>query len=134
MPYDRALLKKSFQILHAREPHIPKHFYSVFFKLHPEMEAMFHSRNVQELMFARTLVSIIDKVDDAPWLDEQLDALGKRHAKMNIKPEMWQWFQHALMTTFEEIAGDDWTPEIEATWTAALTDITSRVRKAAEVK
>ncbi len=134
MPYDRALLKKSFQILHAREPHIPKHFYTVFFKLHPEMEPMFHSRNVQELMFARTLVSIIDKVDDAPWLDEQLDALGKRHSKLHIQPEMWEWFQHALMTTFEEIGGDDWTPEIEATWTAALTDITTRVRKAAEAK
>ena len=131
MPYDAALLKRSFQVLHAREPHIPRRFYEVFFKLHPTLAPMFHSRGRQELMFAKTLVAIIDRVDDAPWLDEQLHELGKRHASLPLRPEMWEWFRHALMTTFEQIAGEDWTPEVEATWGAALTYITDGVRKSA---
>lgn len=132
MSYDRALLKASFKLLLEREPHIPRHFYEVLFKLHPDMAPLFHSRTRQEAMLAKTLVAIMDRVDDAPWLDEQLALLGKRHQQMPIKPEMWDWFRDSLMITFEEIAGPEWTPEIEAAWTIGLADITAKVRKATE--
>ncbi len=132
MDYDAALIKTSFQILHAREPHIPKRFYEVFFKLHPTVAPMFHGRAQQELMFAKTLVAIIDRIDDAPWLEEQLAEIGARHSKLPLRPEMWIWFQAALMATFEEIAGEDWTPETERAWNGALGYILRRVRAAAE--
>jgi hemoglobin-like flavoprotein len=126
---DADLLRKSWNTIYTREPHLIRRFYDVFFKLHPELRPLFKgSRERQEHMLAKALVAIIDRVEDRPWLVEELEGLANRHRKLGVTAEMYRSFTDSLMVTLEEIAGDEWTPTVEATWSAALDDVVAIVR------
>jgi hemoglobin-like flavoprotein len=124
------LLRTSFQKILEREPHLPRRFYDVLFRLHPQLQPLFKSRSRQEQMLARALVAIVDRFEDRPWVDEQLATLGQKHRALHITDAMYRQFTDALMVTLEEVAGDDWTPEIEAAWTSTLEEMASKMKAA----
>lgn len=76
-------------------------------------------------MLQEALVSILDHLDDAAWLEETLTAMGRKHVDYGVTEEMYDWVGDSLLTTISEVAGDDWSPELEEAWKQAYAAIAS---------
>ena len=121
---DAALLKSSFSRILEKEHALPRRFYAKLFDMHPELRRFFvGAQPQQEQMLARALVAMVDRFDDAPWIEEQLSQLGQRHARYGITPAMYKPFGDALLATLAEVAGPDWTPQVAAAWSEAFIEI-----------
>jgi hemoglobin-like flavoprotein len=79
---------------------------------------------VQQKMLQDAIVAVVDHVEDAAWLQEQLFAMGRRHKDYNVTPEMFGWVGESLLATLAEIAGPAWSPEIAQAWADAYGAIT----------
>jgi hemoglobin-like flavoprotein len=127
MALDVTLLRSSFALVLERNPTLTARFYEVLFARYPQVKPLFgrNARAKQEEMLAKALVAVMDHLEDAPWLKEQLGALGKKHTEYGVTTEMYGWVGDALLTTLAEAAGKDWTPAMLANWTEAYGAITS---------
>jgi hemoglobin-like flavoprotein len=123
------LLRTSFATVVEREPDLTHRFYDRLFALHPEAEPLFHRRprETQEKMLTGALVAALDHLEDAPWLAEQLGALGAKHVDYGITPEMYAWVGDALLATLADVAGPDWNDELGREWGALYGAISSRM-------
>ncbi|HEY4027883.1 MAG TPA: globin domain-containing protein [Candidatus Dormibacteraeota bacterium] len=119
------LLRTSFQMVIERQPNLTRIFYEVLFARHPEARQLFFRKTieVQEQMLAETLSTAVDHLEDGPWLQSRLAELGSRHAEYGVTEEMYGWVAEALLAALARVAGDDWTPDVEAAWGDALTAI-----------
>lgn len=118
---DADVLRDSFALVVARRPDVAHRFYEVLFVRHPAAEGLFrrNGRTRQERMLAEALGAVIEFADDPAWLKANLTALGAKHAGYGVADEMYDWVGASLLATFAEIAGSDWTPDVERAWTAA---------------
>ena len=131
---DAALLRSSFSLILAREHGLAAKFYEILFRRNPELKRLFVGDRVhQEQMLARALVAMVDRIDDAPWIEDQLSQLAKRHARYGVTPEMFRPFGEALLATLAEVAGKDWTPEVAAAWSEAFVEMTRLMLKGAGI-
>lgn len=115
------LLRTSFALVVEREPEVTHRFYDVLFRKYPAVQPLFgrHSRPDQERMLRDMLVAVMDHLEDGPWLQSQLGALGAKHSQYGVRSEMYAWVGDSLLETLKEVAGDAWTPELAAAWTDA---------------
>lgn len=127
------LLRESFEMVGLRAPDLSHRFYVNLFRLHPQTREMFPiaRRGQQENMLTQALVAVMDHLDDAPWLTSTLHHLGARHVDYGVTLEMYGWVGATLLTTLREIAGDDWTPELEDAWGAAYWAIADLMKEGA---
>ena len=80
------------------------------------------SRNApekQQKMLQDAIVAVVDHVEDASWLKQTLTAMGAKHASYGVTSEMYGWVGASLLATLAEIAGPEWTPEVEKAWSDA---------------
>jgi hemoglobin-like flavoprotein len=122
MALDVGALRNSFGMVIERQPELTKVFYQELFVRHPEARPLFSRKpmEAQERMLAETLVAALDHLEDPAWLSERLAELGSRHAEYGVTVEMYGWVAEALLTTLEDVAGEDWTPSYEEAWRNAL--------------
>src|SRR3954466_13670377 len=113
------LLRSSFELVLQRNPDLTERFYEILFLRYPQVQPLFsrNGRTQQAKMLASALGAVIDHLEDASWLTEQLGALGTRHLDYGVTREMYDWVGDALLRTLAEVAADDWTAELEAAWT-----------------
>lgn len=118
MALNTDLLRTSFDLVVSREPNLTKRFYDVLFSRYPQVQPLFgrNSREQQETMLRDALVAVMDHLDDAPWLEQTLAALGAKHVDYGVTREMYDWVGDALLATLAESAGDAWTPELAGAW------------------
>ncbi|APR82225.1 flavohemoprotein [Minicystis rosea] len=117
-----ALLRRSFELIAERAPDLTHRFYEILFARHPEVRLLFgrnNTRLVQEEMLSRALGAVMDHLDDAPWLAETLGSLGDKHVAYGVTNEMYSWVGDALVAALAEVAGEEWTPEVERAWIEA---------------
>jgi len=127
------LLRSSFELVLERSPNLTHRFYEILFTKYPQAKPLFsrNSREQQEKMLAASLVAVIDHLEDAPWLEQQLGAIGVKHVEYGVTDDMYPWVGDALITTLAEVAGADWTEEHAKEWAAAYGAITSMMLKGA---
>lgn len=115
------LLRESFALVVARQPQLINRFYARLFGRYPQAEALFgrNSRQAQEQMLSGALVAVLDHLEDSPWLSQTLAGLGAKHEGYGVSREMYGWVGESLLATLAEVAGEDWSPELEAAWTEA---------------
>jgi len=115
------LLRSSFALVVEREPEVTRKFYDVLFAKYPAAKPLFasRSRGDQERMLRDMLVAVIDHLEDGPWLQSQLAALGQKHVGYGVRPEMYAWVGESLLATLAAVAGPAWTPELNQAWTDA---------------
>lgn len=121
MSLDAELLKSSFALVVDREPQFTARFYELLFERHPEARPLFNRNDPakQQQMLQEALVAVLDHLDDAPWLRDTLGALGFQHADYGVTEPMYEWVGASLLATLEEIAGNDWSPEMAEAWGGA---------------
>src|SRR5689334_20191751 len=104
------VLRESFELVVGRAPDLTGRFYDALFERHPELRGMFgrNSRDTQERMLASALAAVIDRLEDAPWLQQTLGGLGAKHRGYGVSDEMYDWVGEALLATLSGAAGDQW--------------------------
>ncbi|MGK7876213.1 MAG: globin domain-containing protein, partial [Xenococcaceae cyanobacterium] len=65
-------------------------------------------------------------------LQENLKGLGARHVKYGALPEHYPLVGNALLTTFEQYLGSDWTEEVKQAWVDAYGAITKLMLEGAD--
>ena len=121
MGLNAELLRGSFDLVVEREPHFTTRFYEILFERYPQAQPLF-TRNEpakQQEMLKEALVAVLDHLEDAPWLSENLGALGAKHEEYGVTEPMYGWVAASLLATLQEVAGEDWSPELAAAWTDA---------------
>jgi hemoglobin-like flavoprotein len=82
-------------------------------------------------MLTEALVAVLDHLEDAPWLESELQSLGAKHLDYGVTPEMYGWVGDALLRTLAEAAGSAWTPELQAAWAEAYGAIAGLMQRGA---
>lgn len=123
MALDVETVRASFDLAMRGNPAIVPRFYEILFDRHPQLRALFGARSVgggQTGMVTEAIVSVVDHLDNAPWLAEELSRLGARHVAYGVRDEMYEWVGEALLAALAEAVGHRWTPRMDAAWRAAL--------------
>lgn len=121
MALDVPLLRESFWLVIERQPELTRAFYDTLFEKYPAARELFgrNSRHRQEAMLRDALVAVLDHLEDAPWLERELGALGDKHVGYGVTPEMYGWVADALLTTLAQVAAERWNDALADAWTEA---------------
>lgn len=121
MSLDIPALRESFELVAAREAQITKRFYEILFERYPAARPLFSRKALehQAKMLQEALVAVVDHLENAPWLEETLKAMGKTHLDYEVTEEMYPWVGECLLATFVEIAGPAWKPAYTDAWSTA---------------
>jgi hemoglobin-like flavoprotein len=132
MSLNVSLLRSSFELVVERQPRLVHRFYEILFERYPQVKPLFgrNSAAKQEEMLTGALVAVIDHLEDAPWLTNTLGELGKKHDGYGVTREMYNWVGASLLATLAEVAGKDWSPQLEGAWTEAYGAIVSLMNPA----
>jgi hemoglobin-like flavoprotein len=122
MALQTALLRNSFALVVEREPELTRRFYGVLFSRYPELAPLFSPsrQREQEKMLAQALVAVLDHLEDNAWLTQQLAALGARHVGYGVTEPMYGQVAECLLVALAQVAGPDWSDEIQQAWSDAL--------------
>lgn len=118
MSLDVEALRGSFELVVERSPDVVHRFYEILFSRYPQVRPMF-SRNApaqQEKMLTQALAAVLEHLEDAPWLESQLSAMGAKHVSYGVGDEMYAWVGECLVAALKDAAGEAWTPRIEKAW------------------
>jgi hemoglobin-like flavoprotein len=131
---DVHLLKESFALVITRCPDFAHRLYDVLFARYPRTKALFTREidSVQERMLSDVLLAVVDHLDDPPWLEANMTVLGSRHVAYGVTDEMYDWFGESLLATLAEIAGADWTLELERAWADAYGRVAALMKRGAK--
>jgi hemoglobin-like flavoprotein len=121
------LLRESFDVVASANPKFITRFYEILWERYPQTQPMFPAgnRDRQAEMLTGALVAVLDHLEDAPWLQETLGALGTKHVEYGVTREMYDWVGASLLATLAEVAGPNWNPELNAAWAEAYGAIVS---------
>ena len=127
MALNVGLLRESFEVVATANPRFTTRFYEILFERHPQARPLFPANGMarQAEMLSAALVAVLDHLEDAPWLEETLGALGAKHVGYGVTREMYDWVGASLLATLAEVAGPAWTPELQAAWGEAYGAIVS---------
>ncbi len=125
-------LLASLDRLSGHETELVQQFYALFFERHPEVTKLFgeHSLSEQEEMVRETLVSLVAYVEKEPWLQTNLEALGKSHAEYGVEDPLYDWMVECMLDALEQILGADSRDEYAPAWRSALGHLTGVMRAA----
>ena len=129
---DPALLLASLERLAGHEPHLVQCFFELFFGRHPEVRELFgeHGISEQEEMIRETLASVLAHLDDEPWLDGNLEAMGKSHREYGVEDPMYDDFLACMLEALARVTGDEWDHRRAEAWRRALERLTDVMRRA----
>ncbi|MDB4986507.1 MAG: putative bacterial hemoglobin [Myxococcaceae bacterium] len=114
-------LRSSFELVLERQPQLTPRFYEILFERYPQVKPLFgrNATSTQAEMLQSALVAVLDKIEDASWLEQTLGAMGAKHLDYGVTDEMYGWVGASLLAAIGEAAGSDWSPELERAWADA---------------
>ncbi len=105
-----------------------KRFYENLFHREPELRAMFRADlSGQGMRFMSTLKTIVVALKDKEVLHSELKPLGEGHANLGVVAANFVPMGEALIDTFREILGREFTPEMENAWRKAYVEISKEM-------
>ncbi|NOZ11321.1 MAG: PAS domain-containing protein [Gammaproteobacteria bacterium] len=126
------LLESSFAALAPRGEELTKRFYAVLFEQYPEVKPLFAhtspSEQQKKLLSALTLV--VNSLRKPEQLVAALTKLGAKHQQYGAEAAHYQAVAETLLNVMAEMAGELWTDEVAAAWTAALDTVAQTMLKA----
>ncbi|MFJ8474962.1 globin domain-containing protein [Kitasatospora sp. NPDC094011] len=119
MTLDPVLVKRSFAAVAPHGPVVAEYFYRHLFEHDPALRGLFaeHLDEQQDRLFA-ALGALVTHLEDTDTALGLLRDLGTRHAAHGALVEHFPAVGASLLATLAHYAGDEWTPETEAAWTA----------------
>ena len=129
-----ATLENSFEKIKPQADEFVASFYENLFRLYPEAKPLFAHTDMakQKKMLLSSLVLVVENLTKPAVLTETLQGLGARHVKYGALPEHYPLVGNALLTTFEQYLGDEWTEEVKQAWVQAYGAITELMLSGAD--
>ncbi len=125
VPVDTELverLARSFRRLLPKATRFMDRVYASLFAGHPELRSMFPSDlGEQQAKLLATLNLVVEQLASPEALLPQLHELGRYHADLGVRPAHYPLIVTAIVQAMADVAGPDWTPELDAEWRDALT-------------
>ncbi|MET8622236.1 globin domain-containing protein [Kitasatospora sp. NPDC004669] len=116
---DPLLVKRSFAVVEPHGPAVAEYFYRHLFEHAPGVRGLFaeHLDEQQDRLFA-ALGALVTHLEDTDTVLGLLRDLGSRHAGYGTLVEHFPAVGASLLAALAHYAGDEWTEETEAAWTA----------------
>lgn len=134
MPFDAVVLKESWHLSYRRTPDLVARFYEELSWKYPSarrlLEHVFGAQNDIAVCLSTVAGDLLDHVDDPDAVGAAIAALANAHVSLDIPPHVVAWMEEVLLDTLEDAAGEDWRPEMRATWRCAYEDFVGRVVRA----
>jgi hemoglobin-like flavoprotein len=96
------------------------------FAAQPELEALFwrdKSGKIKGEMLARVFEAILDFAGPRQYADNLIQCEVINHAEYDVPPDVFRTFFGIVAETVCAVAGDAWSREMDAAWTALLADL-----------
>ena len=127
------LLEESFAIVRPNSMAFSDCFHRHLYAKHPGIEAMFSlSLEQMEKKLVASLALIVENLHNPDALAHALQALGAYHVTKGTLAEHYPYMGQALLESFEEFLGDDWTPEVASAWQNAFRTISDIMMEGAK--
>ncbi len=100
--------------------------YARLFAKHPAMEALFvrdTSGSVRGQMLSEVIDGVLDYVGRRAYSVGLIRSEIVNHENLGVPPQVFAPFFAVVMETFREIAGDEWTHEMDAAWRALVAEL-----------
>ncbi|MEA5469155.1 globin family protein, partial [Spirulina sp. 06S082] len=127
-------LEQSFEKIKPNADEFVSSFYENLFTANPEAKPLFGSTDMasQKKKLLASLVLVVENLRKPDTLSEALKGLGAKHVKYGALPEHYPLVGNALLTTFEQYLGADWTGEVKQAWVEAYGAITELMLSGAD--
>jgi hemoglobin-like flavoprotein len=125
----KALIQRNLDVVTENAPDLTLRFYATLFQRHPELQLLFGRRSAeaQGRMLLEAVVAVVDHLQDMPWLDVTLRALGAKHVEYGVTEEMYPLVASALIDTLRAASGEHWDDPTAEAWSDALTFVAGRM-------
>lgn len=122
---DFETLEVSFAAIAPDGKRLVERFYEELFERHPAVMPLFEGSDMksQRAKLLAALKLIIANVRNMDALLPALQELGQRHQKYGAEPEHYIAVADVLIAVMAEIAGDQWTEQMQQAWRGALNAI-----------
>ena len=114
-------LENSFEKIKPQANDFVASFYENLFIANPEVKPLFAHTDMklQQKMLLSSLVMVVENLRQPDVLNKSLRGLGARHVKYGALPQHYPLIGGALLKTFQQYLGQQWTPEIKQAWIEA---------------
>lgn len=120
------LIQESFARLAPHAEMLGSLFYSRLFVTHPELRSLFaNDMRVQERKLMQTIAVVVESLENATAVLPTLKELGMQHVGYKVQPADYTPVGEALIWTFQQSLGEDFTPALQEAWLEAYTLITT---------
>jgi methyl-accepting chemotaxis protein len=122
MPLDLHVLETSFDLVAPRGDELVDIFYTRLFAAAPTVEPLFAATDLdeQKKKLLATLVLLRKSLRNLDPVVPALRELGRRHVAYGAAPEHYPLVAEVLIASMADVAGDQWRPEHQEAWAAAL--------------
>jgi methyl-accepting chemotaxis protein len=134
MTLELETLETSFDLIAPRGEELVDVFYARLFEAAPSVKPLFAHTDLakQKAMLLATLVLLRKSLRDLDSIAPKLRQLGARHVGYGARPEHYPVVADVMLASMAEIAGEAWTNEIAAAWSAALNLVATAMLEGAE--
>lgn len=130
---DIARIRASYARLAGDPDAVAAVFYGNLFAMDPGVTALFKGTDLvaqgRKLMGALTMV--VASLDRLGSILPQVRALGARHAGYGVERRHYDLVGAALLKSLSDALGDDFTPDLRASWAAAYGTLAAEMVQAA---
>lgn len=132
--YQMKLVEESFAAATAHSAALAARFYQRLVQNFPQAKqalAGYDAQIVQKRMLG-SLVLLVENLHTPEKLQPALDQWGDFYRHHELEPSIHWALGSTLLRTLAEFTGDIWGSELEEAWSAAFTEISRRMRAAAD--
>jgi hemoglobin-like flavoprotein len=114
---DAAIITRSFEIAAERVGDIAPLVYEKLFARYPETEALFSSnKSARGEMVARVIDIVFDFLGPGSYSSAMIQCEVVTHDSYGVPHEIFATFFGMVADTLKDIAGADWSPQMDASW------------------
>jgi hemoglobin-like flavoprotein len=117
------LITQSLELVGARSEDPTPAVYDLLFSRHPELKRLFWRDtdcSIRGNMLSVTIETLLDFAGTHHYSDGMLRCEIVNHENLGVAPQVFASFFPTMRDAFKEIAGSDWTSEMDAAWSALL--------------
>ena len=134
LPFDVPLVQATFEAIKPRAEELVETFYDRLLEQHPGVAPLFEGVDMKQQRgkLLSAIATVVATLTDLDKLVPHLQELGRRHVAYGAAPAHYGAVGAVLLESIASVAGDAWTPEVEAAWTGAYGVASSVMIEAAE--
>ena len=115
---EKMLVMDSFGKIAPKTEQAAEFFYSRLFELMPDAKPLFEDvdMRVQGQKLMQTLATVVGSLYQLETLIPTMENLGRRHIAYGVTREQYEPLSDALMWSFSQTLGEEFTPQMESAW------------------